>query len=172
MKTIKKHTPTLSKREGAAPRGFTLIELLVVVAIIAILSATILVALNSARSKAVAAKAQSELSDLRAQMELYYDSNGGYISSTDPSPTIRCSDGPFGGSGTDSAVTLITGIAKDTNATSSTNPMICLAEASDWAVSATLPGGQTWCVDSNGSSIGGKTAASVTQNGSTFYACQ
>lgn len=59
-------------------KGFTLIELLVVVAIIGILAATILAALGGARAKARMARAQSELSSMRAAAELYYTTNGGY----------------------------------------------------------------------------------------------
>lgn len=56
-------------------RGFTLIELLIVIAIIGILSATILVALNTARSKGVDASIRSELSQARKQAELYVGEN-------------------------------------------------------------------------------------------------
>ncbi|HTH93304.1 MAG TPA: type II secretion system protein [Candidatus Paceibacterota bacterium] len=56
-------------------RGFTLIELLVVIAIIGILASVILASLNSARAKGADAATKSDLSNARAQAELYYDSN-------------------------------------------------------------------------------------------------
>lgn len=56
-------------------KGFTLIELLVVVAIIGLLAATILASLGQARGKAKLARAQSEISSMRAAAELYASSN-------------------------------------------------------------------------------------------------
>ncbi|PJE59619.1 MAG: hypothetical protein COU85_02640 [Candidatus Portnoybacteria bacterium CG10_big_fil_rev_8_21_14_0_10_44_7] len=59
-------------------RGFTLIELLVVIAIIGLLASIVLVSLNSARTRARDAKAQSDLRQIATAMELYYDSNSAY----------------------------------------------------------------------------------------------
>ena len=54
-------------------KGFTLIEILVVIAIIGILSAIILVSLNSARTNAKDARIVSDLTQMRNSLELYYD---------------------------------------------------------------------------------------------------
>src|SRR5258708_3927071 len=56
-------------------KGFTLIELLVVTAIIGILSAIGLVALNGAREKSRDSKRQSDLDQIRAALVLYHDDN-------------------------------------------------------------------------------------------------
>ncbi|MCK9352501.1 MAG: type II secretion system protein [Candidatus Paceibacterota bacterium] len=59
-------------------KGFTLIELLVVIAIIAILSTVVMAGLNSARLKGRDAKRLSDIKQVQAALELFYDSNGGY----------------------------------------------------------------------------------------------
>jgi type II secretion system protein G len=59
-------------------RAFTLIELLVVIAIIGLLASIVLVALNSARSKARDAKRVADLREIQAALELYYSDNGQY----------------------------------------------------------------------------------------------
>lgn len=66
-------------KKSTLHKGFTLIELLVVVAIIGLLAATILASLGSARAKARLARAQSEVSSMRAAAELYYSTEGSYV---------------------------------------------------------------------------------------------
>ena len=63
-------------------RGFTLIELLVVIAIIGILSSVVLASLNSARQKSRDARRIGDIKQLQLALEMYYDSNNGYPSST------------------------------------------------------------------------------------------
>lgn len=59
-------------------RGFTLIELLVVIAIIGILSSVVLASLNTARGKGADAAVKSNLNNMRAQAELFYDTPASY----------------------------------------------------------------------------------------------
>lgn len=71
---------TLSRTEGSG--GFTLIELLVVIAIIGILSSVVLASLNSARKKGRDARRIADIKQLQLALELYYDANSQYPSST------------------------------------------------------------------------------------------
>lgn len=63
-------------------RGFTLIELLVVIAIIGILSSVVLASLNDARQKSRDAKRIADVKQLQLALELFFDSNGSYPTST------------------------------------------------------------------------------------------
>lgn len=58
--------------------GFTLIELLVVISIIGLLASVVLVSLNSARTKAKAARAAADLRQIGTALSMYLDDNGIY----------------------------------------------------------------------------------------------
>lgn len=121
-------------------RGFTLIELLVVVAIIGILSAIVLVSLNSAREKARDASAKGSLSSIRAAAEIFYDTAGGKY-------TGMCA---LGGSGTPSAdITALMAAAKAETGLD----VVCAVSPTglDYAVTGPLNADDRFfCVDSSG----------------------
>jgi prepilin-type N-terminal cleavage/methylation domain-containing protein len=142
-------------------KGFTLIELLVVIAIIGILSAVVLASLNTARAKGADAATKSGLANMRAQAEMYYDTNSGYSSviiATLPVASCSTANSVF----TDP--TMVNAIASVTSSAGAA-PICGLSgtngsKASGWAMSAVTKSGtaSTWCVDSTGASIAGKVA--------------
>ncbi len=120
-------------------RGFTLIELLVVVAIIGILASVVLASLNSARAKGADAATEANLSNARAQAELFYDS------ASPNSYTNVCT------TGTNNISASIAAATKSSGGTAS-----CYNSPSGdaWAAWAPLKvtTGHYWCVDSTGAS--------------------
>lgn len=72
--------------QRSAHKGFSLIEILVVIAIITILSSTIVASLAMARQKARDAVRIAEIGQMRRALEVYFDAN-----QTFPSTTPECS---------------------------------------------------------------------------------
>ena len=73
-------------------KGFTLIELMVVIGIIAILAAIVLTFLRSANSNAIDSKIKEQLSNMRAQAQLW-KGNPTLVSVGPASSTIVCASG-------------------------------------------------------------------------------
>ena len=141
-------------------KGFTLIELLVVIAIIGILSSVVLASLNSARNKGADAAIKNNLSNIRAQAELVYDS------ATPNSYEGVCENGTIVAM-VNSAASASGGTASFLDATVATSAIpVCHDDTGTWAVQSGLKAGGYWCVDSTGASKGVTTAL-----GASTYAC-
>jgi prepilin-type N-terminal cleavage/methylation domain-containing protein len=136
-------------------KGFTLIELLVVIAIIGILSSVVLASLNSARAKGGDAAVKANLSNMRAQAELFYDTNSGYSSASLAGTSSGCTTANtlFVDPTITSAITAIT------NASAAPTCIVgggtATTKSSAWSMSAPLKTSGNWCVDSTGASVSG-----------------
>jgi len=131
--------------------GFTLVELLVVIAIIGILTSVVLVSVSTANKRGKDATVQSDLSEIRAQAQLYYNTNGGYVGA-----------GYSGGAGTCSTANTVfsdlkiqaqIAAANAANGAGAAREVVCnvSADGADYAVSSPLStAGTYYCVDSNG----------------------
>lgn len=145
-------------------KGFTLIELLVVIAIIGVLASVVLASLSSARNKGADAAIKANLSNVRAQAELVYDS-----ASPNSYATV-CADANVA-KALASAATAVGGTVAATNAVGTATTVTCNNAAGSWVIGSPLKAGPTatpyWCVDSSGTA---KYEASFTAAGATTCA--
>jgi len=128
-------------------KGFTLIELLVVIAIIGILSGIVLASLNTARSKGSDAAVKGNLTGIRPQAELVYDT-----ASPNSYATI-CTDGNIVAAikASKNAAGVTAATVVDYATTGATATATCHANGSTgWAVEVPLKTAGFFCVDSSG----------------------
>ncbi|MDB5255141.1 MAG: prepilin peptidase dependent protein type pilus assembly protein PilA [Candidatus Nomurabacteria bacterium] len=130
-------------------KGFTLIELLVVIAIIGILASVILASLNTARAKGADAASKADLSNARAQAEIYYDNQvpNGYANVC----TTAISANGIVAMITDAASKSGTTVGS-TGAAGSPTTTVCHDSAIGWAAAVPLKSVAStyFCVDSTG----------------------
>ena len=114
-------------------KGFTLIELLVVIAIIGILASIVLASLNTARDRGRDASIRASMSQIRAQAEIFYDSQATptYVGMCASADVDRLLDAAEANGGTGRS---------------------CNETATAWAAEIVPNGGGFYCVDSRGAS--------------------
>jgi prepilin-type N-terminal cleavage/methylation domain-containing protein len=158
-------------------RGFTLIELLVVIAIIGILSAVVLAALNTARSKGTDASIKSDLVTVQQQGAIDYDS---YPNQYGPSAMYPTTAAAWTVTGTGTPGASGVGIISTTASTMDSTAANALIQASasdgnqlQWGIQTATPsyvieaklttaGAGYWCVDSTGVSKAESVALATT----------
>lgn len=143
-------------RKANKKTGFTLIELLIVIAIIGMLSAIVLAALGSARSKGSDASIKAQLHSARSQAELYATTHPtteylgvcAALASAQGLASIETNALAAAGKG-GSIVLLMASAGTWQNVT-------CHDSNTSWVIEAPLTGSisstnvSMWCVDSNG----------------------
>lgn len=128
-------------------KGFTLIELLVVIAIIGLLATIALASLNSARTKSADASVKSNMANINAQGEIYYDGvgNGSY------GDIASCETGVFADTGVAAMITQALSSAATTATATCTSDQAISSQ--NWAITiGPLRSGADsyWCVDNSG----------------------
>lgn len=149
--------------------GFTLIELLIVIAIVGILSAIGLLALNNSRERARDAKRESDLDHIRTAMQLYFDDHDDAFYDTGGAVAIRIDGGNDAGFTTAIQPYLpqIPDHPKDTGNPDNDYWYINEAGAQHFALATKLEGSQNEWYILNNYPFGGKVDKSSTGSGAS-----
>lgn len=124
-------------------KSFTLIELMVVIAIIGLFSSIVLVSISRARRKAKDARLMADLRQIRSIAELINNTYGTYSYLYDPADYTlnQNAPAPYG----DQLKLIEDDITKMQEGGWSGFPLVVVADANRYCVSAELPSGTTSC---------------------------
>lgn len=158
-------------------KAFTLIELLVVIAIIGILSAIVIVNLNSARNKSQDTAIKAQAAQLKNTAAVYYDDNNyGYSASAVAS--IIAGDCPTAASGafastfftSSEALKALAGLTRNSGFNSKCSIGSSAIGSQSWALTTKLRNNANyWCVDSSGTAK--EVTAHYTPSGTGEVTC-
>ncbi len=138
-------------------RGFTLLELLVVVAIIGILTAVVMVALDSSRKEGDDTAVKSNLRTVANEAEIFYlDNKNSYLPFNGTTYDYAKCPSKYDPSGTDmfsKDKTIADSITEAIKRSDTNIASACYNSANAWAVAMPLniTDGTYWCVDNTGS---------------------
>lgn len=140
-------------------KGFTLVELLVVLSIMSFLASIVITSVTGARSKGVDSSIKQTMNNMRAQAQLFYESQN-----------------PFTYTGVCTNTGGVSDMISEVNRLSgNATPASCDATAGTvWAAASYLKGGGVWCVDGSGvgrSKDAGGTAYATPAGAITSSAC-
>ncbi len=141
--------------------GFTLIELLIVIALIAVLTSIVVSSLSTSRQKGIRASVQANLTNARAQAELFFLTNQTYVGvcGTIPVGTIQ----PIGEFVGKAATAVQAGTVATTPGTAqAVGQAICWESANAWVASVPIATGEYYCVDS--ANAGRTVTATISAN--------
>jgi prepilin-type N-terminal cleavage/methylation domain-containing protein len=143
---------------GGRQKGFTLIELLVVIAIIGILSAVVLAALSTARTKGNDAAIKSDLETIRTQAGVFYDSHSNDYNAIGAAGNVSINCGTTAGQ-TANTMLADPNIAAALSAAYTANgkqafKCVINKAGNSYAIAVPLASGGVWCTDSTSSAQG------------------
>lgn len=149
--------------------GFTLLELLIVVAIIAILSAIVMVSSGGSKSKGADGGIKAQLVFARSQAEVVFNTRTANTNSYTNVCVNGLVDGVNGIGGYVLNAAKIAGLSVyATNAVGSATTATCNNSAGAYAAEVPLRSVGMWCIDWTGKSV---ATAGSTLSGATDYTC-